>query len=58
MNALFVAFLVSSTAVLSVALGVLGAYYAITGLLFAVNPARPPQAVRIFVARQSQASGD
>ncbi|MGA7684871.1 MAG: hypothetical protein WCC32_08290 [Terriglobales bacterium] len=58
MDALLVAFLVSSTAVLSVVLGVLGAYYAITGLLAAVNPARPAQFLRALVPHQSQATGD
>jgi hypothetical protein len=57
-DALLVAFLVSGTAVLSVVLGVLGAYYAITGLLAAVNPARPAQLLRALVPNQSQASGD
>lgn len=52
------AFLVSSTAIVSVGLGVLGAYYAITGLLTAVNPARPAQFLRPLVPRQSEASGD
>ncbi len=41
MDALFVAFLVSSTALISVGLGVLGAYYAISGVLAAFNPSRP-----------------
>jgi hypothetical protein len=57
-DALLVAFLVSSTAVLSVVLGVLGAYYAITGLLAAVNPAHRAQLLRALVPNQSQASGD
>jgi hypothetical protein len=57
-DALFVAFLVGSTAIISVGLGVLGAYYAITGLLAAVNPARPGQLLRALVPHQSQASGD
>lgn len=52
------AFLVSSTAIVSVGLGVLGAYYAITGLLAAVNPARPAEILRALVPHQSQASGD
>lgn len=58
MDALFVAFLVSSTAIVSVGLGVLGAYYAITGLLAAVNPSRPMHLVRTLVPHQSPASGD
>jgi hypothetical protein len=56
-DALFVAFLVSSTAILSVSLGVLGAYYAISGVLAAINPARPLHFPRALM-HQSQASGD
>jgi hypothetical protein len=56
-DALFVAFLVSSTAILSVSLGVLGAYYAISGVLAAINPARPLHFPRALL-HQSQASGD
>jgi hypothetical protein len=41
-----------------VVLGVLGAYYAITGLLAAVNPARPAPLLRALVPHQSPASGD
>lgn len=57
MDALFVAFVISSTAILSVGLGIFGAYCAINAVLVAINPARPlpfPQAL----AHQSQASGD
>jgi len=57
-NALFAVFLVSSTAILSVILGVLGAYYAISGLLAAVNPMRPAPALRTLVPHQSRMSGD
>jgi hypothetical protein len=57
-NALFVAFLVSGTAIVSVGLGVLGAYYAIAGLLAAVNPARPAPLLRALVPHQGQVSGD
>jgi hypothetical protein len=57
-NALLVAFLVSGTAIVSVGFGVLGAYYAITGLLAAVNPARPAPLLRNLAPHQSQASGD
>jgi hypothetical protein len=58
-DALFVAFLVGSTAILSVSLGVLGAYYAISGLLAAINPARPWPFLQALVPHhQSQASGD
>ncbi|MFZ3339962.1 MAG: hypothetical protein WA213_03700 [Terriglobales bacterium] len=48
----------SGTAIVSVGLGVLGAYYAITGLLAAVNPASPTQLLRGLVPHQGQASGD
>ena len=58
MDALFVAFLVSGTALVSVGLGVFGAYYAITGLLTAVNPNRPAPVMRALVPHESQAGGD
>jgi hypothetical protein len=57
-SALFVAFLVSGTALVSVGLGVLSAYYAIAGLLAAVNPARPASLLRALVPHQGQVSGD
>jgi hypothetical protein len=57
LNALFVAFLISSTAILAVVLGVAGAYYAISGILAAVNPSRP-SGLASLVARENQASGD
>jgi len=41
-----------------VGLGVLGAYYAISGLLAAFNPARSSPLLRPLVPHQSQASGD
>ena len=58
MNALFVAFLISSTAILSVILGVFGAYCAISGVLAAVNPSRPSNVLRALVPHQSHVSGD
>jgi hypothetical protein len=58
-TALLVALLVFTTAITCVALGVFGAYYAVTGLLAAFNPSRPPAAlVAALVPRQSHASGD
>jgi len=57
-DALLIAFLVSSTAIVSVGVGVLGAYYAITGLLAAVNPSRPAQLLQTLVPHQGPASGD
>jgi hypothetical protein len=57
-NALFVAFLVSSTAILSVIFGVLGAYYAINFLLSAVNPTREAHSLHTLVPHQSRMSGD
>jgi hypothetical protein len=57
-DALFVAFLIGSTAILSVSLGVLGAYYAISGVLAAINPSRPSHFHGALVPNQSQASGD
>jgi hypothetical protein len=58
LNALFVAFLISSTAVLSVILGVFGAYWAISAVLAMVNPTRPSNLLAALVPHQSQASGD
>jgi hypothetical protein len=58
LNALFVVFLISSTAVLSVILGVFGAYWAISAVLAAVNPTRPSNLLAALVPHQSQASGD
>jgi hypothetical protein len=57
-NALFVAFLISSTAILTVVLGVLGAYCAISAVLAVVNISRPSHALAMLVTRQSHASGD
>jgi len=57
-DALFVGFMVTGTAIVSVGLGVLGAYYAITGLLAAVNPARPAQFLRTLIPNQNHVSGD
>ena len=57
-DALLVAFLVGGTAIISVGLGVLGAYCAINGLLAAVNPSRPSASLRALVPHQGQASGD
>jgi hypothetical protein len=59
-SALFVAFLVSSTAILTVVLGVMGGYYAVSVILSAFNPSRPskPSTLSAFVQQQSQASGD
>jgi hypothetical protein len=57
-DALFAAFLISSTAILSVGLGVLGAYYAITAILSAFDPARPSRFLAALAPQQSHASGD
>src|SRR5258708_35472616 len=55
-NGLSAALLISSTAILSVILGVFGAYCAICGLLSALNPSRP-NVLRALVPHQSPASG-
>jgi hypothetical protein len=57
-DALFAAFLISSTAILSVGLGVLGAHYAISAILAAFNPNRPSRFLPALTPNQSQASGD
>jgi len=56
-NGLSAAFLISSTAILSVILGVFGAYCAVCGILAALNPARP-NVLQALVPHQSPASGD
>ncbi|MGA9528145.1 MAG: hypothetical protein WBS24_08520 [Terriglobales bacterium] len=58
MDALFAAFLISATAILSVTLGVLGAYYAIAAILAAFNPTRPSHLIPALTESQAQASGD
>ncbi len=58
MGALFVVFLIGSTAILSVILGVFGAYCAISGVLAAVNQSRPSNALQALVPHQSHVSGD
>lgn len=58
MNAIFVAFLISSTAILTVVLGVFGAYCAISAVLSAVNPTRPAKAFSALLPNQGQATGD
>ena len=57
-EALLAVFLVSGVAILSVALGVFGAYCAITSLLAVFNPSRTTTSVSALVPSQSQASGD
>jgi hypothetical protein len=57
-SALFAAFLISSTAILTVILGIFGAYCAISGILAAVNPSRTSSVLSALVAHQSPASGD
>jgi hypothetical protein len=58
LNALSVAFLVSSTAILAVILGIFGAYCAICGILAAVNRTRPSHALRALVPHQGNVNGD
>jgi hypothetical protein len=57
-NALLTAFVVSSTAILTVVLGVFGAYAAIAGVLAAINPSRPSHVLAALIPHQSHASGD
>jgi hypothetical protein len=57
-DALLAAFLIGSTAILSVGVGVMGAYYAITAILAAFNPSRPSRFLAPLAPQQSQASGD
>jgi hypothetical protein len=57
-DALYIAFLVSSTAIVSVGIGVFGAYCAISGLLAAFNPARQSRPVAALVPHQGHVGGD
>jgi hypothetical protein len=57
-DALYIAVVVSGTAILSVGIGVFGAYWAISGLLAAVNPSRPVASLSALVPNQGQVSGD
>ena len=58
MNALFVALLIIGTTASGVALGVFSAYCAVTGLLAALNPSRPPAPLRALMPSEGSASGD
>lgn len=59
MNALVVVLLVCVTAISSVALGVFGAYCAVSGLLAACNPSRPASAFAgTLVPHQGHLAGD
>jgi len=57
-NALFVGFLIISTAILTVILGIFGAYCAIRAILAAVNPSRPSNGLPALVPHQSHVNGD
>ena len=58
MNALLVVFLLVGTSLCCVALGVLGAYWAVIGFLAALNPSRPQPTLPALVPSGSTASGD
>jgi heme A synthase len=57
-SAFLAAFLLSSTAILAVVLGVFGAYCAIHAVLAIVNPSQPSNLLAALIPNQSQASGD
>jgi hypothetical protein len=61
-NALFVGFVLSTTAILTVSLGVFGAYCAINGILAIVNPSANStgrfRALSALIPHQSNATGD
>jgi hypothetical protein len=57
-NEIFVAFLLTTTAFLTVFFGVFGAYCAVCGILAAVNPSRPSPALSGLIPNRSHASGD
>jgi hypothetical protein len=56
-NELFTGFLLISTTILAVILGISGAYCVISAVLAAVNPAHPMTIARL-VPHQNHASGD
>ena len=61
MGGLLVAFVISFTAVTVVLVGILAAYAAVTGILYAFayrSRRRPRAATAVLVPSQSQASGD
>ncbi|MGB9073771.1 MAG: hypothetical protein WCC22_14120 [Terriglobales bacterium] len=59
MNALIVVLLLCATAISSVALGVFGAYCAVTGLLAVCNPSRPTATfAAALMSHQSHLAGD
>lgn len=58
MNGLLVVFVLCGTATSAVALGVYGAYLAVTSLLAACNPSRPKPTLAALLPHQSQAGGD
>ena len=57
-NSLLVVSVLCGTATSAVALGVYGAYLAVTGLLAACNPSRPTATLAALLPSQSHASGD
>jgi hypothetical protein len=61
-NPLFVGFVLSTTAILTVSFGVFGAYCAIRGILAVVNPSVNPtgrlRALSPLIPHQSNATGD
>lgn len=58
MNAIIAALIILVAALGSVVLGVFCAYWAISGLLTALNPARPATALAVLVPRESSVGGD
>jgi len=57
-NAFLAAFLLIATTLMCVALGVLSAYWAVAGLLTALNPSRPKPQFSTLVPSESSATGD
>ncbi|MGA9642755.1 MAG: hypothetical protein WBQ72_15270 [Terriglobales bacterium] len=58
MEAILAIFLIGSTAIVSVVLGVLGAYYAVCGVLAAFNSERKSHLLPQLIPNPTQASGD
>lgn len=58
MNAILAALLILTVAMGSVVLGVFCAYWAISGLLTVLNPARSAASITVLVPHESSAGGD
>jgi hypothetical protein len=58
LNEFLVGFLLTSSAILSVVLGIFGAYCVVSVVLTLLNPAQPSNLLAALVPNQSPSSGD